>query len=155
MVRQGPHIVLSIASAFAPIFFVATTCHASLTVPAFPDFNEEHLLAEQNDNLGPSEGGMSPEQHDALPAPGNLPTDFPLNPIRLTARKGLIPTGSSSSSSSSSSPSFGSGGLTLCDIATDPASVADGEQSVRLYADAAIFIPSAVQSRLFRPPRVA
>ena len=142
MIRQGHYIVLSVAAAFELMVFTATTCRASLVVLALPDFNEEHLVAEPGDNAG----DMSPESADPL-AQENAPADPPINPIRLTARKGITPTGSSSSSSSSPSPTSGASSSVLCDIATDHEMLAEDEQSARLYAEAAVFIPNAVHSR--------
>lgn len=123
-----------------------TACWASLITPALPEFVADSV-AENDSMAAPAEGS---------PAEDESPGDSPLNPLRLAAQKGLTPTGSSSSSSSSSAPTFGSGGLTLCGIAADFTQYAlSGDQSERLYADSHFFIPDAVHSRLFRPPRVA
>jgi hypothetical protein len=149
MFCKGHICLLSLASVFALTFCAATTCHASLMAPAPLDFSEEHLLAT-------AEGGMSAEQNEILPAQDSRPPDAPQNPLRLTARKGLVPTGPySSSSSSSSSTGFGSGGLLPCAIVDDPGSVLDAEQSVWFATVSDHFVPCAIQIRLFRPPRLA
>lgn len=121
-----------------------TACWASLMTPALPEFVADSV-AENDSMAAPAEDS---------PAEDESPEDSPLNPLRLAAQKGLAPTGSSSSSSSSA-PNFGSGGLTLCGIADFTQIALSGDQSERLYADSHLYIPSAVHSRLFRPPRVA
>lgn len=143
----SPSKLLSLfaVSVVALMLSEGSACWASLMVPPLPEFIADHVA---------DSGDMSPESANQ-PAEENVPTDSPLNPIRLTARKGLMPSGSSSSSSSTPSPTSGASSSVLCDIAIDPVALAHDEQCARLYAETADFIPNAVHARLFRPPRLS
>lgn len=122
-----------------------TQCWASLISLELPKFVVDEVAES---------GTVNSESDTPLDGHG-VPSDESLNCIRLTARKGLAPSGSPSSSSSSPSPTSSSSGSFLCDYVTDLSLGIAGEQSERLYADSHLFIPGAVHSRLFRPPRVA
>jgi hypothetical protein len=147
MLRQGTYTLLSLAPALALSLSLATSSQASIVVLDSLATNVERVLAAGVDEAPAAAEDMDPGQ--AVPDPQSPPR----NPINLTARKGLAPTGSSSSSSSA--PSVGSGSLSLCAVASDPASVFEAEHSAWLATATAICIPNVIQYRLFRPPRVA
>lgn len=145
---------IAMVSVVSLVLCGGTPCWASLIMPAQAEFNFDEAV----EGDGMAAAGSTSTQHDNYTddfISNELPADSPANPLRRSALKGLASSGSSSSSSSSSAPTFGSGGLSLCGMATDPAVLAQGEQSVWFYADTWLNIPSAVQSRLFRPPQVA
>ena len=146
MFRKGTYLQF-LMSAIALTLCAATTCQASLVMPAKPEFIAEQFVDAGSKGMGAAEGQTTSEESTLL-AEDEWPADNPINPIGLTARKGLGSSGSSSSSSSvpgSSSNSF----ATVANV-----NFPDVDDRVqRLVCEE--FDPSRSEfvSRLLRPPR--